>query len=277
MNAIRLGTSGYSFGHWRGDGYPTNLRRADMFRYYVDQLRLNSVEINHTFYVMPARRVYESYARNSPDGFDFAIKLFGGITHEPWLGSRQGEFDKALCAQLLWAIQPIAESGKLGCILAQFPWFLPIGQRTWDYLLRLRDEFKGIHLIYEFRHRDWLSDETLDTLSREGIGFCTVDEPQVWPLMPLVAEVTSDIAYLRLHGRNAKWFEDRSVRYDYCYSETELTEMLPTISLLASQSTRTYIQFNNCHAGAALRNVKMMQYLLGLDLPPMQGVIFPGY
>ncbi len=274
MSNIRLGTSGYSFGDWKGEVYPKNIKDSEMFDYYLNQFRLNTVEINYTFYSMPCPPVFEFYARRVPDYFDFAIKLYNELTHKPCLTNQPDMPDKDLCLRFLAGIQPLTESGKLGCLLAQFPPHLKPSLKAWDYLKALRDELGSNKLVYEFRNKAWVSDHAITTLKREGIGFCAVDCPQVGPLMPLVPAVTSKIAYLRLHGRNMNWFKDKSVRYDYFYSEEELKKLLPIVNRMASMSSTVYIQFNNCHAGAALRNVKMMQYLLGLDVPPIQGVLF---
>lgn len=274
MGEIRLGTSGYSFGDWKGVVYPANIKDSEMFDYYINQFRLNSVEINYTYYRMPSIKVFDTYSMKSPDGFDFTVKLFSGITHDPWTSSREVVIDKDLCVRFLDGIKPLAQSGKLGCLLAQFPPHMRPCKSAWDYLFTLQEEFKEHNLIYEFRHKEWVSDSTIKTLKQAEIGYCAVDEPQIKPLMPLVPAVTSDIAYLRLHGRNKDWFKNKTVRYDYLYSDEELNGFLPIISSMSSMSSKIYIQFNNCHAGSALRNVKMMQRLLGLDLDPVQGVLF---
>jgi len=274
MGEIRLGTSGYSFDDWKGTVYPQNIKDSEMFAYYIDHFRLNSVEINFTYYKMPAAKVFDFYARKSPDDFLFTAKLFSGITHDPWIGDSPVVIDKEQCARFLAGVQPLAELGKLGCLLAQFPPHMRPGEQAWNYLLSLREAFDGYPLVYEFRNKAWGSKHTVTALKQAGIGFCAVDEPQIGPLMPLVPAVTSDIAYLRLHGRNMNWFQNKTVRYDYLYSEQELIALLPTINSMVSKSSKMYIQFNNCHAGSALRNAKMMQYLLGLDQPPIQGVLF---
>ena len=78
-------------------------------------------------------------------------------------------------------------------------------------------------LSIEFRDRSWHNGDALTFLRREHLGYVAVDEPQLRNLLPLVPAVTSDIAYLRLHGRNPNWFgASREERYDYLYSKEEL-------------------------------------------------------
>ncbi|MHB0997962.1 MAG: DUF72 domain-containing protein [Armatimonadota bacterium] len=274
MGDIRLGTSGYSFQSWKGTAYPSGMKDSGMFDHYIDQFRLNTVELNYTYYRLPSTKGIASMAKRSPDNFDFTVKLFGGITHEPWKNFPPTHVDTGLCDRFIEGIKPLTDSGKLGCVLAQFPASLLRSPEAWGYLLSLPDALNRLPMVYEFRNKGWVSEETVQLLKYAGVGLCTVDEPQIGALMPVYPKVTSDIAYLRFHGRNKNWFKDPSQRYDYLYSEKELTEFIPTIESMASQSRTLYVAFNNCHAGAAVRNVKMLQALLGLDLPPLQGDLF---
>lgn len=271
---IRIGTSGYSFKDWKGNVYPADIKESEMFSCCVDQYRLNTVEINYTYYRLPIAKTFDCLIWKSPKDFDFTVKLFGGITHEPIENYPPAQADTHLCSQFLEGIRPLVESGKLGCILAQFPARLQRSPEAWKYLMSLPKALSGLPLVYEFRNKGWVCKETMDMLKEAGIGFCAVDEPQVGSLMPLVPMVTSEIAYLRLHGRNTNWYTDPSQRYDYFYSEDELKKFIPTINSMASRSSTIYVQFNNCHSGAALRNVKMLQALLGMDFPPMQRGLF---
>lgn len=274
MGDIRLGTSGYSFQDWKGTVYPASIKNSEMFDYYLNQFRLNTVELNYTYYRMPTSKVFESYAKRTPDGFDFTVKLFSGITHEPFMNGAPPALDTGLCAGFLDGVGPLVDSGKLGCLLAQFPPHLRPLAPAWEYLFYLKDAFDGYDLVFEFRNREWAAPDTVQMLEQMGVGYCAVDEPQIGPLMPLVPAVTSHIGYLRLHGRNKHWFKNKTVRYDYLYSDEELAEFLPIIHSMASQSSTLYVEFNNCHAGSALRNVKTLQNMLELDEPPLQGVLF---
>ena len=270
MGVIRIGTSGFSFQDWKGTVYPANIKDSEMFSYYVEHYRPNTVEINYTYYRLPAANTFYRLLSKSPEDFDFTVKLFGGITHEPCKEFPPSPVDAGLCEQFIEGIKPLLESNKLGCLLAQFPERLKPSPEAWDFILSLPDLLGRLPLVYEFRNRKWLTEETFEALEKEKIGFCAVDEPQMGNLMPLVPAVTSDIAYLRLHGRSPNWYKDMAQRYDYLYSEDELKSFVPTIEQMASKSKAMYVQFNNCHAGSALRNLKMMQFLLGMNLPPMQ-------
>lgn len=273
MGKIYLGTSGYSFDDWIGRVYPEGIKKSQMFAYYLNNFGMNSVEINYTYYKMPARKVFQHYAAITPEDFRFSVKLFSGITHEPWIGERSGKLDQAACSGFLEGIYPLVDVGRLGCLLAQFPPHLTPTENAWQYLYSLKEAFFDLPLVYEFRNKRWISQTTFAALRNAGIGFCAVDQPQIGPLMPLVPEVTSDTSYLRLHGRSANWFSDSKLRYDYLYSEEELRSFLPDIRQMQSQSKIMFIQFNNCHAGSAVRNAQMMKQLLDMDVPPTQGVL----
>jgi uncharacterized protein YecE (DUF72 family) len=273
MGEIRVGTSGYSIPDWKGTVYPANIKDADMFSCYVNQFRFKTVEMNYTYYRQPVARTFDALLKKSPVDFDFTIKLYGGITHEPWKDP-QPRVDIELCSQFLDGIKPVVESGKLGCLLAQFPMSVSRSEEAWDYISALPEAFDGLPLIFEFRNKSWVSEETVQRLKAGGIGFCAVDEPKMGSLMPLIPAVTSDIAYLRLHGRSENWFKDKALRYDYLYSEGELQKLLPTISRMSAASRALYIMFNNCHAGSAVMNVKMLLDLLGMDAPIDQGLLF---
>ena len=91
------------------------------------------------------------------------------------------------------------------------------------YLERFKEEMSGVPLVYEFRNRMWMKEQTFQFLERNGIGFCIVDEPKLPKLMPYLPKATSEIGYFRLHGRNTNWFNvPMKVRYDYLYTEEEL-------------------------------------------------------
>jgi uncharacterized protein YecE (DUF72 family) len=128
----------------------------------------------------------------------------------------------------------------------------------------MRDLLEGEPLFVEFRHSSWITPELEPSLREHRIGYCAVDEPQLEGLLPPLTLLTTEDAYVRLHGRNARtwWGRGEGDRYDYDYNREELGEWLRKIAALAEQARRTYLFFNNCHAGQAARNASLMKEML---------------
>jgi len=255
---ISIGTSGYSFPDWVGTFYPTGTKRQDMLGFYSRHFR--TVEVNSTYYRIPPPRVLEQMERKTPPGFDFIVKLNKAMTHE-------GSESQELYDRFLSILEPLEKAGKLGGVLAQFPWGFRMSEENLTHLGRMRDPFGRIPFFAEFRNSSWNSDRTFDFLAGNRIGFCIVDEPSLKGLMPPVVKATTEVAYVRFHGRNARnwWGRGGGDRYDYLYSEGELKDWAAKIARLADQVKKTYVFFNNCHAGQAARNAQMMKTLLGED------------
>ena len=125
---IRIGTSGFSYDDWLGPVYPAGLPARDQLAFYAREF--STVELNVTYYRVPDARTVEGWARKTPDDFLFAVKAYQGLTHE----RTEPDF-----AGFVSALQPLLEAGKLGCVLAQFPYsFHPIPENR-EYLWRLRE------------------------------------------------------------------------------------------------------------------------------------------
>jgi len=161
-------------------------------------------------------------------------------------------------------------AGALGCVLLQFPFAFRPGPESAAHILGLRDGLGDLPAVVEFRHRRWVSEDTFDWLRRHRLGFCCVDEPPLPGLLPPVAVATGPVAYVRFHGRNAaRWWQHAEAweRYDYLYTEAELLSWVQKIRALESQSTTTFVFFNNHAAGQAAANARMMQRLLAGPTP----------
>ncbi|HEY2956359.1 MAG TPA: DUF72 domain-containing protein [Candidatus Eisenbacteria bacterium] len=264
---ILVGTSGYSFPDWVGPFYPEGTKSSDFLRYYSE--RFDCVEVNSTYYRVPHPRVLEQMEKKTPPGFRFVVKLNQEMTHR---GSR----DPALYRDFLAVLEPLKRAEKYDGLLAQFPWGFKRTDTHRRHLEAMRTLLPGEPLFVEFRHDSWLTPQLEPSLRAHHIGFCAVDEPRLQGLLPPVTMLTAEDAYVRFHGRNAQnWWAgspERALgsgagarsgdRYDYDYSEAELREWIAKIADLAQQARRTYLFFNNCHAGQAARNAKLMQELL---------------
>lgn len=287
-----IGTSGYSFADWVGPFYPPGTKSADFLPYYASQF--GCVEVNSTYYGVPEPRVLANMERKTPPGFRFIVKLNQAMTHE---GSRERE----LYERFRNVLRPLKDAGKYDGLLAQFPWRFKREERTKAHLEFLREALPGEPLWVEFRHDSWMHPRLPEWLAERSLGYCAVDEPALPGLVPPVTHVTNGIGYVRFHGRNAaNWWRSGAVergslhaergsgaagatgaslvreggpapplprsreqlRYDYDYSERELSEWLGRLNELAKQAKQTYLFFNNCHAGQAARNAKLMEELL---------------
>jgi uncharacterized protein YecE (DUF72 family) len=258
VGKIVVGTSGYSFDDWVGNFYPAGIRKGDMLKEYVKHFA--SVEVNSTYYRIPHPVVLKRMEEKTPAGFEFVIKANQEMTHKR-------STEEAVYSSFLEAIQPVIDAGKFGGIIAQFPWGFRRSPENEAHLRFLKQRMGDLPLFVEFRNSQWISEEVFKNLETEGLGYCSVDEPRLKGLVPPVARLTTDMGYVRLHGRNAKnWWGKGGDRYDYLYSEEELKEWLAKIKAMAQNARKTYVFFNNCHAGQAAQNAQLMKQLLSLPL-----------
>ena len=256
---IRVGTSGYSFADWIGPFYPARTPRSKMLDQYVRHFDV--VEINSSYYRIPTASMFERMEQKTPDGFEFIVKLFRGMTHEI-------EDSPQMYSEFVDSVAPLKEAGKFGGFLAQCPWKFRNGAAGRAHLVTLRERIGEDPLFVEFRHDSWIEDDTFTFLGDLGVGYCSVDEPQLKGLVPPVAVATTDRAYVRLHGRNARnwWGKGGGDRYDYDYGKDELSEWAGKMLDLESKVKKVYAFFNNCHAGHAARNAELMIEMLGDEL-----------
>jgi uncharacterized protein YecE (DUF72 family) len=206
------GTSGYSYKEWLGHFYPEKLPASAMLRYYAEHF--TTVEINNTFYRMPAEAMLARWSEEVPESFAFTLKAPRRITHEKRL--REAETDVAEFVRRAGAL-----GSKLGVLLFQLPPFLK------KDLPRLRD-FLGVlpagqRVAFEFRNASWQDDEVYETLRARGAMLCVTDTDE--GDTPFVT--TSDCGYIRL----------RRTHYD----EADLRAWVERIA--AQRLARTYVYF----------------------------------
>jgi len=183
MNVV-AGTSGYSYKEWKGSFYPDDLAASKMLGYYAE--RLETVEINNTFYRMPKREVVEGWAARVPEGFTFALKASMRITHKKRLADAGDELEYVCStARVL--------GDRLGPLLFQLPPWLKKGvDRLGNFLAILP---KDIRAAFEFRHESWFDEEVYSTLKEHGAALVWSDSEKTGE-PPAVA--TAPFGYLRL-------------------------------------------------------------------------------
>jgi uncharacterized protein YecE (DUF72 family) len=197
---VLVGTSGYSYKEWKGVFYPKDLKNAGMLRFYGE--RFKTVEINNTFYRMPAKEMVERWAAEVPDHFTFVLKASRRITHEKRLAGEVGDS----VAFLYRTAESLGD--KLGPILYQLPPnFKKDVPRLRNFLALLPP---GRPVAFEFRHPTWFDDDVYDTLRAAGAALCSADTDESGdagaPLVP-----TAGWGYLRL--RRAEYSDDDLARW----------------------------------------------------------------
>lgn len=261
--ALHIGTCGFSYREWIGPFYPKGIRSLEMLPYYAQ--RFDAVEIDSTYYAIPKPELFEGMNKRTPENFRFTVKAPGSITHIPADAAPAAGEPETFAASL----EAIRDSGKLAAVLAQFPNSFRPGAQTYRRLEELRSWWPRMAIIAEFRHRDWQNDATLHHLRDLEIGWCNVDEPGFRSLLRPGSEVTSDIGYIRFHGRNyGKWWkQEKSAdeRYDYSYAPAELSEWIPRIAAVEDQTRDTYVFFNNHRLGKAPANASQLREMLRMS------------
>lgn len=241
---LLLGTSGWSYQEWVGVFYPNS--KESKLGYYSKVF--STGEIDSTFYALPKEGMVLGWERYSPREFVFNAKIPQTVTHEKLdeLGAPL-EQDLDRFAELM---QPLNNSGKLGCLLIQLP---PKYKYDPNHLERFLSVLPhGFKYAIEFRHKSWLRNETWKTLSKYNVAYTMVDEP----LLPPDVHLTADFAYIRWHGHGSRpW-------YDYHYNDKELEEWVPKIKEAQSSVKTTYGYFNNHFHGYAVENaLRILQML----------------
>jgi uncharacterized protein YecE (DUF72 family) len=181
---LRTGTSGYSYKEWKGAFYPADLPAARFLAYYAEHL--SAVEINNTFYRMPAAELCARWAAEVPEGFTFVLKAPQRITHRARLADVAGDVAH------LWEVAQ-ALGAHLGPILFQLP---PYARKDLARLEAFLSGLpRGLRAVLEFRHASWDDGAVRDALSAAGAALCVADVDGA-PAPPVHA--TARFGYLRL-------------------------------------------------------------------------------
>jgi uncharacterized protein YecE (DUF72 family) len=273
---IWIGTSGYSYPDWVDDFYPADLPPKRMLNYYATQFPL--VELNFTFYRPPTPEMLARLADQVPSGFRFAVKLPRTISHEQ---------STADIAGFRLAVEQMRQRDCLLGILCQLPQATHNTHDARQWVEHLADKFGDLGLAVEFRHRSWAHQEVPAWLGELGVDLVAVDAPNLPGIYPSGWVQSSSTVYVRLHSRNAdKWYADGADRYDYDYSDNEMSEWVDATRSHAGFTDRVMLLFNNCSRSQAAVNARRMRDLFssattGVNVvtpfapaPPVQGLLF---
>jgi uncharacterized protein YecE (DUF72 family) len=279
---IKVGTSGWSYpsgeGTWNGVFYPAARDRKrgkfDELAFYAEHF--DTVEVNSTFYRVPAIKTTQDWAKRTPKGFEFSLKLFQKFTHpEMFLkatGKDPADIDRKDVDEFRAALDPLAQAGKLGALLAQFPASFKNEPGSRDYLAWLLHAFREYPVAVELRHRSFSDDpvETMDLLAEYGAALAQIDEPKFKTSIRQDRRANvKTFFYLRLHGRNAAqwWKHDKSEdRYNYLYSSEELEPFVEAAEEAAERVKKAYLYANNHFSAKSVANAATIKDKLGQKL-----------
>lgn len=236
---IHIGTSGWSYDHWKGRFYPDDLASSGWLGYYAREF--NSVEINSSFYRLPTASTLQHWQDATPADFVFTAKASRYITHMKKLkGSRQ-------------TLPPFLEritllGDRLGPILFQLP---PHWRFNAERLAALLDDLGGAcRCAFEFRDHSWFNEQCYELLSRHGAALCLYElegflSPQ---------EMTADFVYVRLHGPGAA--------YQGSYGNKALVAWAAACTRWTTSGREVYIYFDNDESAYAVQNAASLQTMI---------------
>lgn len=252
-NKVRVGPAGWSYKDWEGIVYPQKPGpKFDPLAYLARFF--NTIEINSSFYRPFTAPTAKSWARRVAEAKDFVFtaKIHRVFTHERGKATTEDE------KQVREGMDTLAKAGKLGAVLLQFPWSFKNTDDDRLYLAKLLDRFKDYPLVLEIRHSSWNNPQIYEWLEELAVGICNVDQPLFAKSIKPAGLATSQVGYVRLHGRNYQdWFREkapRDDRYNYLYSLDELEPWIVRIKEIAAKTKESYVITNNHFRGQAVVN-----------------------
>jgi uncharacterized protein YecE (DUF72 family) len=274
--------------------YPSSASSAaDRLRFYAERFPL--VEVDSTYYALPSERNAALWIERTPQHFVFNVKAFGLFTGHPvperslpaavkerlpesvrekariYRKDLPKEVDELVWDMFESALRPLADAGKLGAILFQFPHWFVRSRRNFDYLRELGERFP-YRIAVEFRGGGWMEEakreSTLAQLEELGMAYVVVDEPQGFrsSTPPVVACTSPELAFIRFHGHNAETWEKPGLtaaeRFRYLYDEEELRAWVKPAQELSGQAKQLHILMNNCYEDYGVRNAAQIATML---------------
>jgi uncharacterized protein YecE (DUF72 family) len=259
---IRVGPAGWSYPDWSGYAYPARKPKGFHEVTYLAEF-FDTIEINSSFY-NPVRaehaKLWVERVAVNPN-FLFTAKLWQRFTHDP---NASVEDEKLVRA----GFEVLRDAGKLGAVLAQFPFSFHRTRETMAYLDGVLKRFGDYPLVVEVRHATWNVPEVFELLRERGAGFCNIDQPVIGRSLEPSAQTTGPTGYVRLHGRRYDtWFSDDAAipgyeRYNYLYSEEELRPWADRVAKVADAARDVFVITNNHYQGKGVVNALQLISML---------------
>ena len=239
LDGIYIGTSGYSYTHWKGDFYPPDLKPANYLPFYARHF--NTAEINYSFYHIPTEKSVQRWVEEVPEDFLFTLKANRQITHRSKLQNVDG-----ITKVMTWRMHLLG--GKAGVLLFQLPPSFSIDLQRLEKFLQILPQ--KVRCAFEFRNSSWFVEETFVLLKEYNAGFCIVSAPD----FPIIIKATAPFVYFRFHGQN-RWIY-------YSYSDEELSFWAGKMKAFREEGKEVFAYFNNDPEANAVRNAQRLKEIL---------------
>jgi uncharacterized protein YecE (DUF72 family) len=299
---VRIGTASWTDPTMTAPGvfYPPDAATAeDRLVYYANQFPM--VEVDATYYALPARRTGELWLERTPPDFTFDIKAHALMTGQPSEVSRlpkdlreelpaeiidkkrvyardlPNEIETEIWTRFMDGIEPLRSSGKLGAVFLQYPrWFFPTNESR-DEIVKARERLGDTPFAVELRHASWFNEKNAERttrfLTKYEIPFVMVDAPPGTKssIPPMTLVTSPKLAVVRFHGRRTDTWEKSGIpvveRFRYLYDESELGDWVPRIREAAAEVPEIHILMNNCYANYGTTNAREIADLLASEVP----------
>jgi len=241
LDKIRIGTSGWSYDHWKDIVYPWDSPDRDRLEWFVK--RFDTVEVNSSYYNWPRASTFEGWHSRVPDGFCMTMKAPRGLTHSGRLANAESWVER-----IKDSMEKLGD--KRGILLAQLPPYMGIDIPALDNFLKLFTPWQKIAV--EFRNTSWNTEEVFGLLERYSAAYCVMSGAR----LPCLLKATADFVYIRLHG------PDRNHMYGGSYSDEDLHWWAERIEEWTCQGRDIFVYFNNDGHGNAVRNAENLRSFL---------------
>lgn len=237
---IHVGCSGWAYKHWRGIFYPEDLPQKRWFERYAEEF--DTVEINNSFYRLPAGATFEKWRNQAPAGFCYAVKANRYLTQAKKLKDCEEPLER-----MMTAVRRLGD--RLGPMLYQLPPKMNLNLERLESFLQILP--KDVTRVFEFRNADWYVEETCALLERYGASFCVHDMPGSKSDRVAVGP----IAYVRFHGGEGKYWGR--------YSDEALLGWSDWILEQARNGRAAWCYFNNDIGGHAIEDARTLKSMIG--------------
>ena len=258
QSKFAVGCQGWNYDDWttKADGetvfYPRGTRSNEMLGFYAEIF--GTIEVDSTFYAIPASSVVENWYKKTPENFTFSLKLPREITHEYSLREPSFPVLNEFCERVALLKE------KLGVVLVQLPPNFEASKENAQALREFLAELpKKIRFAIEFRERQWLTDWTFEELEKNKVALCLVEGSWIprEKIFEAIEKRTADFSYIRFMGERDLTTFDRIVRPQDAHLQMwkEEIEKLKTKDI--------YIYFSNFYEGFAPASINKLKELLG--------------